>query len=80
MMEGEDPTPLQRLAGVVKSTDDLGVKGEGTRALINVVKEGWRAQTDQHNEQEIIASKKSKYENPHSPIDVLLVFHIDIFF
>ena len=37
----ETPTPLSRLLSLIKRTDEVPVRSEGTRVLVNLVKNLW---------------------------------------
>lgn len=37
----ETPTPLSRLLSLIKRTDEIPVRSEGTRVLVNLVKNLW---------------------------------------
>jgi hypothetical protein len=49
---GEDPadietqTPLSRLLSLIKKTDEISVRSEGTRVLVNLVKNLWSEHPD----------------------------------
>ena len=42
----ETPSPLSRLLSLIKRTDEIPVRSEGTRVLVNLVKNLWSERPD----------------------------------